>query len=168
MTGVARSFIVVALHCSANVTYGSPALVLLLETDCLDWCNVTPQESDLPELTRSELAVLKVLWNGDEASAREVHEGLAAGVDWAYSTTRTTLDRMAAKGLLSKRSFHGIYVYAPRISKVAGLAGLVRDLAERVLEVDYAPVVSLFAESRHLTPQEVEELSRLLEGEAER
>ena len=122
----------------------------------------------LPELTKSELAVFKVLWSGGEASAREVHEGLAGGVDWAYSTTRTTLDRMAAKGLLSKRSFHGMYLYAPRISKVAGLAGLVRDLAERVLEVDYAPVVSLFAESNQLTPDEVEELSRLLEVEADR
>jgi BlaI family penicillinase repressor len=129
---------------------------------------VVRQEGTLPELTKSELAVLKVLWSGGEASAREVHEGLAEGVDWAYSTTRTTLDRMAAKGLLSKRSFHGIYLYAARVSKVAGLAGLVRDLAERVLEVDYAPVVSLFAESKHLTPEEVEELSRLLEGEHER
>ncbi|MGD8697665.1 MAG: BlaI/MecI/CopY family transcriptional regulator [Gemmatimonadales bacterium] len=129
---------------------------------------MTGQDETLPELTRSELAVLKVLWSAGEASAREVHEGLPEGVDWAYSTTRTTLDRMATKGLLAKRSFHGIYLYAARISKVAGLAGLVRDLAERVLEVDYAPVVSLFAESRHLTPEEVEELSRLLEGEDER
>ena len=126
------------------------------------------RDEAIPELTKSELAVLKVLWSDGEASAREVHEGLADGVDWAYSTTRTTLDRMAAKGLLAKRSFHGIYLYAPRISKVAGLAGLVRDLANRVLEVDYAPVVSLFAESNHLTPEEVEELSRLLEDEDER
>ena len=126
------------------------------------------RDDAIPELTKSELAVLKVLWSDGEASAREVHEGLAEGVDWAYSTTRTTLDRMAAKGLLTKRSFHGIYLYAARISKVAGLAGLVRDLANRVLEVDYAPVVSLFAESNHLTPEEVEELSRLLENEDER
>lgn len=129
---------------------------------------MTRRDETLPELTKSELAVLKVLWSAGEASAREVHEGLPDSVDWAYSTTRTTLDRMAAKGLLSKRSFHGIYLYGPQVSKVAGLAGLVRDLAERVLEVDYAPVVSLFAESRHLTPEEVEELSRLLEGEDER
>jgi predicted transcriptional regulator len=45
---------------------------------------------------------------------------------------------------------------------------LVRDLAERVLEIEYAPVVSLFAESNALTPEEVEELARLLEAEDER
>jgi hypothetical protein len=34
-----------------------------------------------------------------------------------------------------------------------------------VFETDYAPVVSLFAESDSLTDEEVEELSRLLEEE---
>lgn len=115
------------------------------------------------ELTKSELAVLKVLWREGELSAREVHEGLPDALGWAYSTTRTTVDRMAAKGLLAKRSFHGIYLYRARISRPAGLASVVRDLAERVLETDYAPVVSLFAEANDLSPEEVDELERLLE-----
>ena len=122
-------------------------------------------KAPLPELTRSELVVLKVLWREKRLSAREVHERLPAGLDWAYSTTRTTIDRMARKGLLSKESFHGIYLYEPLVSRVAGLAGVVRDLADRVLEVEYAPVVSLFAETNALTEQEIEELSRLLEKE---
>lgn len=116
-----------------------------------------------PDLTKSELAVLKVLWRAGELSAREIHEGVADVLEWAYSTTRTTVDRMAAKGLLAKRSFHGIYLYEPRISRPAGLAAVVRDLAERVLETDYAPVVSLFAEANDLSSEEVEELERLLE-----
>jgi predicted transcriptional regulator len=119
----------------------------------------------LPDLTKSELAVIKVLWAAGELSAREVHEGLPSALDWAYSTTRTTLDRMAGKGLLSRRSSHGLYLYEARVSRAAGLAGVVRDLADRVLETDYAPVVSLFAEANALTPEEVEELSRLLEEE---
>jgi len=131
-----------------------------------DTQQVIRSKDSLPELTRSELAVLKVMWKEGELSAREVHDGLADSLDWAYSTTRTTLDRMANKGLLSKRSFHGMYLYKPCVSKAAGLASLVRDLADRVLEVDYAPVVSLFAESNALSAEEVEELSRLLEEEA--
>lgn len=126
---------------------------------------MAPLERELPDLTRSELTVLKVLWQRGELSAREVHEGLADAIDWAYSTTRTTLDRMAAKGLLGKRSFHGIYLYKPLVTKAAGLAGLVRDLADRVLEMDYGPVVSLFAEANALTEEEIQELERLLEGE---
>jgi predicted transcriptional regulator len=122
-------------------------------------------ETRLPELTKSELAILKVLWKQGEASAREVHERLPEALGWAYSTTRTTVERMVAKGLLERRSFHGINVYRALISRVTGLAGVVRELAERVFETDYAPVVSLFAESNALTDEEVEELSRLLEEE---
>ncbi|NIR42686.1 MAG: BlaI/MecI/CopY family transcriptional regulator [Gemmatimonadetes bacterium] len=122
----------------------------------------------LPELTRSELAVLKALWDaGGELSAREVHEAIEAATGWAYSTTRTNLDRMAAKGLVEKWSSHGIYLFTSRISRAAGLAGVVRELAERILETDYAPVVSLFADSKALSAEEVEELERLLEEEAE-
>ncbi len=120
----------------------------------------------LPTLNSSELDVLKVLWGGESLSARELHERLTPLHAWSYSTTRTVLERMVLKGLLDKRSSHGIYLYGPAISRAAGLAGLVRDFAERVLETSHEPVVSLFAQSGVLTTEEVEDLSRLLESES--
>lgn len=127
---------------------------------------MNPSQPHFPDLTRSELAVIKVLWKQGALSARELHGQLAGSIDWAYSTTRTTIERMVAKGLISKRRLHGLYIYEPKISKVEGLAGLARELAERILEVDYAPVVSLLAEGNDLTAEEVEELSRLLEKDS--
>lgn len=73
------------------------------------------------------------------------------------------MDRLAAKGLVDKRRYHGIYLFEARISRPRGLAGVVRELAERVLEVDYAPIVSLIAEGEDLSDEEIEELERLLE-----
>jgi predicted transcriptional regulator len=119
--------------------------------------------SGLPEVARSELEVLKVLWEDGRLAAREVHERLAAEQGWAYSTTRTVLDRMVKKGLLERRSFHGVFLYRPLISRPLGLARLVRDFAERVLELDSAAVLPLFARSEALSADEVAELSRLLE-----
>lgn len=120
-----------------------------------------------PDLTHNELTVLKVLWSQGQLSAREIHQRLAESVDWAYTTTRTVLDRMAAKGLVSKRSLHGIYVFAARVSRPRGLAGIVRELADQVLGLEYAPVVSLFADAHGLSEEEVAELSRLLEEDDE-
>lgn len=117
----------------------------------------------LPEVARTELEVLKVLWEEGRLSAREVHGRLAGGQGWAYSTTRTVLDRMVKKGLLERASFHGVFLYRARISRPLGLARLVRDFAERVLELDSAAVLPLFARSEALTAEEVGELSRLLE-----
>lgn len=122
---------------------------------------------DLPELTDSELEVMKALWRGGPRSAREVHDDLAARLDWAYTTTRTTLDRMVDKGLVHRRSIHGLYVYEPALSRPRGLAGLVRRLSRRVLEVEPARVVSLFGESLDLSDEEIRELETLIAAEEE-
>jgi len=119
-------------------------------------------EKSLPELADTELDVMRALWKGARLSAREVHDRVAPERGWAYSTTRTILERMVEKGLVEKASFHGIYLYAPRLSRAAGLARLVRDFAERVAEVGAAPVVSLFAGSESWSAEEVAERERLL------
>lgn len=118
---------------------------------------------DLPELSKTELDIMKIIWKGGRMSGREVHDELNASYGWAYSTSKTILDRMVVKRLLSKEIFHGVFLYEPLISRPVGLAQLVRNFADRVLEMDYGSVVSLFARSKMLTPAEIEELSRLLE-----
>ncbi len=108
---------------------------------------------------------MKALWAGGPSSVREVHERVSSEREWAYSTTKTIMDRMITKSFLTRGDFHGVFLYRPRITKPEGLARLVRNFAERVLEVDPAPVVALFARSEALTPAEMEELSRLLADE---
>jgi BlaI family transcriptional regulator, penicillinase repressor len=124
---------------------------------------VTMNFKALPQLSPAELELMKVLWDADGLSAREVHERLAEQLGWAYSTTRTTLERMVRKGLVSKSSFHGLHLYTAAVSRAAGLARLVRDFARQVVETSHAPVVSLFADSGTLDEREIEELSRLLD-----
>ena len=76
----------------------------------------------------------------------------------------TVLDRMAKKGLVARVPFHGLYLFSPRVSRPRGLASLVRQFAESVLEVPAARVVSLFSESEALTATERDELLRLIEA----
>lgn len=119
---------------------------------------------DLPQLTPAELEVMKTLWDSDGLSAREVHLRVGEAQDWAYSTTRTTIERMVRKGLVEKNSFHGLHIYRASVSRASGLARMVRDFAQQVLQSSHVPVVSLFADSGTLSAEEIEELSRLLEG----
>ena len=121
------------------------------------------KQNHLPELSRSGLDIMKILWKDGRSSAREVHDQLSAAYGWAYSTTKTIMDRMVKKGHLSRENFHGIILYKPLFSKPAGLAELVRNFADNVLELDYGSVVSLFARSKALTAKEIEELQRLLD-----
>ncbi|MCB1055168.1 MAG: BlaI/MecI/CopY family transcriptional regulator [Acidobacteria bacterium] len=121
------------------------------------------KSSTHPELTETELEVMKTLWSQGESSAREAHERLAHRLGWAYTTSRTTLDRMVDKGLVERRSSHGLYLYDAAVSRPVGLAGLVQRLAGRVLEVEASRVVSLFTEGLELSAEEVAELEALIE-----
>ena len=122
----------------------------------------------LPNLSHAELEVIQVVWDRGRLSAREVHEAVAERESWEYSTTRTVLGRLVKKGALSKKTFHGIQLYEAKISRAEGLARRVKDFAERVVQVDPAQVVPLLAEGNALTPEEIEEITRILEGEGKR
>ncbi|WOX05106.1 BlaI/MecI/CopY family transcriptional regulator [Microbulbifer pacificus] len=117
----------------------------------------------LPDLSKAEYEVLHVLWKAKAASVRELHDQLSNG--WAYTTTKTVMDRMVKKELLSRESIHGVFVYRPLISRPAGLARLVSFFANRVLEQDTDSVVAMFAKNQSLSKKELEELSKLVEGD---
>ena len=116
----------------------------------------------LPDLTRAELDVMNVLWDRHPMSAREVHDVLHARLEWAYTTTRTMIDRLVGKGALRRKHVHGLSVYEPSVSRAQGLARLVADFAQRVARIPAAHVVPLFAEGEHLTDDELRELRALL------
>jgi BlaI family transcriptional regulator, penicillinase repressor len=116
----------------------------------------------IPDLSRAEYDILRILWKDGRRNVREVHDSLQPVYHWAYTTTKTMMDRMVTKGLLSREDFHGVFLYAPLVSRPAGLAKMVEFFADRVLEMDAGSLVSLFARSKALTPDEIRELEALL------
>lgn len=112
-----------------------------------------------------ELEILKLLWRYQRLSAREIHNHLAIERGWAYSTTRTVLERMVKKGQLRKHSLHGLNVYAPELAKVPTLATLVRDFTRRVFDIRASAAIPMFAESDLLDEEELKELEALLHQE---
>jgi len=120
-------------------------------------------KKDLLDLSRAEYDILRALWKQGQSTVREVHDQLQKTYGWAYTTTKTMMDRMAKKGLLNREAFHGIFLYKPLISRPMGLARMVQFFADRVLEMDVGSVVSLFARSKAITPEEIEELNKLLQ-----
>ena len=121
----------------------------------------------LPELSKAEYYILRIIWKHGKQSVREVHDKLYETSGWAYTTTKTMMDRMISKKLLARESFHGIFIYKPLITRPAGLARLVQFFADRVLELDTSSVVAMFTKSEAISPQEIEELEALLKNEKE-
>jgi len=60
------------------------------------------------ELTEAEWTIINALWAAEPCSAPVIREKLRSKTEWTYSTVRTLMDRMVAKGLLrAEKVRHG-------------------------------------------------------------
>jgi BlaI family penicillinase repressor len=118
----------------------------------------------LPELSKRELEIMKILWKMKAGSLREVHQVITKNSDIAYTTTKTVLDRMVSKGYLKRETVHGILVYSPKISKPSALASLVNNFMENVLEIGPNATANLFSDSSILTEKEIQELKKIIKN----
>ncbi|MEM9262418.1 MAG: BlaI/MecI/CopY family transcriptional regulator [Pseudomonadota bacterium] len=121
--------------------------------------------SGSPQPTKPELAVLKLLWQKKSMNARAITDVVAPQFNWSYSTMRTVLERMNDKGFIEKRQEDGMNVYSAAIGKISLLGDLIRDFSDRVLELDAAPSAVMFADSRLLSEDELEELEEILKAD---
>jgi predicted transcriptional regulator len=117
--------------------------------------------------TRAELSVLKQLWAAGRRSAREVHDAISAETGWSYSTTRTVMTRMEEKGLLKRSEVHGVAVYASKFSRVQVLGAMARELTRQVFDIKGELPASMFADSPHLTQEDLAELDAILNSDEE-
>ena len=117
--------------------------------------------------SEAELEILKAFWRLGPMSAREAHEAFGDQSAWASSTVRTMLERMKNKGILSRKSVHGVAVYSAASDKVSVLGGTLRKLFRQVLEIEGALPVSAFSGSQILSSSELEALETLLNSKEE-
>ncbi len=111
--------------------------------------------------TDAELEVLKCFWRDGDLSSREVHDRVSIQMDWTPSTTRTVLERMRAKVLLSRRDVHGVAVYSQVRPKVEVLNLLMRRFSA-LLDMDGALPAAAFSGSQLLDAADIAELETLL------
>ncbi|WP_417624695.1 BlaI/MecI/CopY family transcriptional regulator [Paremcibacter congregatus] len=119
----------------------------------------------LPDLNKSEYEVLKVIWKQENSSVREVHDRVKSSTTWAYTTTKTHMDRMVKRGLLQRSERDNVFVYQSLVSKPEGIAKMVQYFADRVLEVNYSSLISMFSKSEALSDEEIKKLNSILENE---
>ena len=116
--------------------------------------------SNIPSI--SELTLLKALWKQQPLSAREIHERSVAELDWSFSSTRKTLERMLDKQMVSQHAQHGVQVYLPELDKVTTLAAFAHDFGKRVMDMDAPLPVNMFTGSKLVDQRELAELEQLL------
>jgi predicted transcriptional regulator len=74
-----------------------------------------PRHSIL-DLAPLELECMSVLWPLGEGTVRDIHRQLAASRPRAYTTIMTIMDRLAHKGIVTRRRVGRAYRYLPNLS----------------------------------------------------
>jgi len=113
--------------------------------------------------TMPELEILKLLWQQQPRTARELHDEIKKQLEWSYSSTRKTLERMGDKGFLTMGFSGNKKIYSAQLDKVETLASFAQDFAKRIFEIDGPLPVATFTESRLIDEDEITKLEQLLD-----
>src|SRR5688572_14298628 len=115
-----------------------------------------------PPLGDLQLAILRVLWDRDEATVAEVHEALWQERGLAPTTVATMLTKLERKGVVEHRSEGRRFVYRPLVSEIEVRRSMLETLTHRLFEGDVSAVVAHLLTEHEIEPRELAELESLI------
>ena len=113
-------------------------------------------------LTDLELEIMKVIWERNSATVREVYEQLLAYRKIAYTTVLTMMGVLEQKGRLTKEAGERAYIYHPTEPRSEVVGSMVTDFIKRVFNGSAKPLLVHLAESREIRQEHLDEISKLL------
>lgn len=117
----------------------------------------------LPELSDAEWKVIRALWTRHPASARDVLEALHGETGWAYTTVKTLLARLVAKGAAAVRLRANTSLYEPLITESEARRTEVRLLVDRAFGGASLPLLRFVLADEKLSAKDRAELRAMLE-----
>ncbi len=104
---------------------------------------------------------MKIVWDRESATVRDVYEALLEQRKVAYTTVMTMMKILEQKGYLKKTQLDRAYVYRPAQPKRQVIGDMVRDFVNRVFNGSAEPLLVHLVEEHNLTREELEEIARL-------
>ena len=88
----------------------------------------------LPQPTKTELNILRILWSSGESTVREVHEALNKEETSGYTTALKMLQVMHQKGLVRRDDSQRAHVYGAAVSKRETQSTFLSDMVNRLFD----------------------------------
>ena len=104
---------------------------------------------------------MKIVWERESATVRDVYEALLERRKVAYTTVMTMMKILEQKKYLKKSQTDRAYVYRPAQPKRQVLGDMVREFVNRVFNGSAEPLLVHLVEEHNLSPEELDEIARL-------
>ena len=123
------------------------------------------------DISDAEWQVMQVLWRLCESdrqgtTAAEVIAELS-GTSWSHRTIRTLLARLADKGAVAATPHGNRYLYRPLVTRQKCVRAEGRWFLQKVFGGDAAELLVHFVQDARITPEQIDELKRLLDAKRE-
>jgi len=117
----------------------------------------------IPRISEAEWQVMRVLWAGAPRTANEVVDALAPTTTWKPKTIKTLINRLLKKKALGFEKKGRAYHYYPLVNETECITAESRSFLRRVYGGALQPMLAHFLETEELSPEEIEELKRILD-----
>ncbi|MHC4418448.1 MAG: BlaI/MecI/CopY family transcriptional regulator, partial [Planctomycetota bacterium] len=107
------------------------------------------------ELTEGEWAIIQAVWDNQPCAAPTVQEALEEQKGWSYSTVKTMMDRMAAKGLLKTERIRNLILYRPAITRRQAQDREVMRAVKRAFDGAFTPMMQFLLDNNKLSKSEL-------------
>ncbi len=119
--------------------------------------------TNLPRISDAEYEVMKIVWEYAPINTVEVIDKLTKTSKWNPKTIQTMLLRLVKKGALSCVKEGRVFVYTPIVTEKEYLAQESSTFLNRFYKGTINSMILNFLEQDKLTPQDIEELRRILD-----
>ena len=107
------------------------------------------------DITESELAVLRILWDRETSTIRQLTDVLyPEGEAAQYATVQKLLDRMEAKGYVRRDRTMFVHVFRSVLDRDELIGRRLRSLAEMLCEGSLTPLLTHLARAKDLTDED--------------
>ncbi len=110
----------------------------------------------------TELQVLRYLSGCHPLTVGMVADHFARTTGQARTTILTIMERLRAKGYLTRKRSGGIYRYSPVVASCDLLRELVKNFVDTTLAGSVSPFVAYLAEGGPVSDEDLDELKRLV------
>lgn len=117
-------------------------------------------------LTELELEIMKIVWDHDTVTVRDVYETLLKRRKVAYTTVMTMMKILERKKYLKKDQAERAYVYRPTQPRRQVIGAIVRDFVNRVFNGAAEPLLVHLVEEHDLSKKDLAEIARIRKGKS--
>ena len=114
------------------------------------------------ELTESEWSVIKAVWETEPCTAPVIQEKLFKPTGWHYSTVRTLMDRMVAKGVLKAKKEGKLTIYQSAVTRSQAQSGELFFALKHAFNGALTPMVQCLLDTQDISPAELDELKKII------